>query len=119
MGKVGRGKNITKEIARIKKERLRGELITIENIVARLKLRLPTFARVCFRCPAASAALDVGRVEPAPFRPHGPAGPMRLWPFQREIANALGDPEMEQITLVKSVLVGFTTVTTALIGHLP
>ena len=27
-------------------------------------------------------------------------GPVRLWPFQREIADAIGDPAIERVTLV-------------------
>ncbi|WP_244314580.1 phage terminase large subunit family protein [Paracoccus sp. TD-10] len=34
-------------------------------------------------------------------------GPVRLWPFQREIADAIGDPFIERVTLVKPVRVGF------------
>lgn len=36
-------------------------------------------------------------------------GRVELWPFQREIANAIGDPLIERVTLVKPVRVGFTT----------
>lgn len=36
-------------------------------------------------------------------------GPVRLWPFQRQIADAIGDPLIERVTLVKPVRVGFTT----------
>jgi phage terminase large subunit GpA-like protein len=36
-------------------------------------------------------------------------GRVRLWPYQREIADAITDPELERVTLVKSVRVGFTT----------
>ena len=39
-------------------------------------------------------------------------GAVRLWPFQREIADALGDPTIERVTLVKPVRVGFTTLLT-------
>ena len=28
-------------------------------------------------------------------------GPVKLWPFQREIADAVGDPDLERVTLVK------------------
>lgn len=45
-------------------------------------------------------------------------GAVRLWPFQREIANAIGDPTIERVTLVKPVRVGFTTLLTgALAGY--
>lgn len=36
-------------------------------------------------------------------------GRVELWPFQREIADAIGDPLIERVTLVKPVRVGFTT----------
>lgn len=40
-------------------------------------------------------------------------GRVRLWPPQREIADAIGDPLIERVTLVKSVRVGFTTLLTS------
>lgn len=40
-------------------------------------------------------------------------GPVKLWPFQREIADAIGDPDLERVTLVKPVRVGFTTLLTS------
>ncbi|MFC3057862.1 phage terminase large subunit family protein [Paenirhodobacter populi] len=43
-------------------------------------------------------------------------GPVRLWPFQREIADAIGDPLIERVTLVKPVRVGFTTLLTSAIA---
>ncbi|WAC26273.1 phage terminase large subunit family protein [Ancylobacter sp. SL191] len=39
-------------------------------------------------------------------------GPVRLWPYQREIADAIGDPTIERVTMVKPVRVGFTTMLT-------
>ncbi len=36
-------------------------------------------------------------------------GRVRLWPYQRAIADAIGDPTLERVTLVKPVRVGFTT----------
>lgn len=45
-------------------------------------------------------------------------GAVRLWPFQKEIADAIGDPTIERVTLVKPVRVGFTTLLTgALAGY--
>lgn len=44
-------------------------------------------------------------------------GPVRLWPFQHEIADAIGDPGIERVTLVKPVRVGFTTLLTGAIGN--
>lgn len=39
-------------------------------------------------------------------------GRIRLWPYQRDIADAISDPEIERVTLVKPVRVGFTTLLT-------
>lgn len=39
-------------------------------------------------------------------------GKMRLWPYQREFSDAISDPEIERVTLIKPVRVGFTTVLT-------
>ncbi|SIS71577.1 phage terminase large subunit family protein [Paracoccus saliphilus] len=45
-------------------------------------------------------------------------GPVSLWPPQVEIADAIGDPTIERVTLVKPVRVGFTTLLTgALAGY--
>lgn len=44
------------------------------------------------------------------------SGPVRLWPFQREIADAIGDPLIERVTLVKPVRVGFTTLLTSAVA---
>ncbi|OJH43015.1 phage terminase large subunit family protein [Paracoccus sp. SM22M-07] len=43
-------------------------------------------------------------------------GAVRLWPFQREIADAIGDPLIERVTLVKPVRVGFTTLLTSAVA---
>lgn len=43
-------------------------------------------------------------------------GRVRLWPFQRDIADAIGDPLIERVTLVKPVRVGFTTLLTGAIA---
>lgn len=43
-------------------------------------------------------------------------GPVQLWPFQREIADAIGDPSIERVTLVKPVRVGFTTLLTSAVA---
>lgn len=43
-------------------------------------------------------------------------GPVRLWPFQRDIADAIGDPLIERVTLVKPVRVGFTTLLTSAVA---
>jgi phage terminase large subunit GpA-like protein len=43
-------------------------------------------------------------------------GPARLWPYQREIADAIGDATIERVTLVKPVRVGFTTLLTGAVA---
>lgn len=43
-------------------------------------------------------------------------GPVRLYPYQRAIADALSDPTVERVTLVKPVRMGFSTLITAAIG---
>lgn len=43
-------------------------------------------------------------------------GPVRLWQFQREIADAIGDPLIERVKLVKPVRVGFTTLLTSAVA---
>lgn len=51
--------------------------------------------------------------------PHGVTavpGPMRLWPYQREIADVMGDPDVERVTIVKPVRVGYTTLLSAVIA---
>lgn len=40
-------------------------------------------------------------------------GKVRLWSFQRGICEAIEDPDIERITLIKPVRVGFTTMLTA------
>ena len=42
--------------------------------------------------------------------------PLRLWPWQREIADAISDPLVERVSLVKAARVGFTTLLTGAIG---
>lgn len=39
-------------------------------------------------------------------------GRVRLWQYQREIADAISDPTIERVALVKPVRVGFTTLLT-------
>ena len=43
-------------------------------------------------------------------------GAVRLWPYQRAIADAIGDPAIERLTLVKPVRVGFTTLLTGAVA---
>ena len=43
-------------------------------------------------------------------------GPVRLWPYQRAIADAISDPTIERVTLVKPVRVGFSTLLTGAVA---
>lgn len=43
-------------------------------------------------------------------------GQVRLWKFQRGIADAISDPTIERVTLVKSVRVGLSTLLTSAVG---
>jgi phage terminase large subunit GpA-like protein len=43
-------------------------------------------------------------------------GRFRLWPFQREILDAIGDPTIERVTVVKPTRVGYTKILCASIG---
>lgn len=43
-------------------------------------------------------------------------GPVRLWPYQRGIADAISDPTIERVTLVKPVRVGFSTLLTGAVA---
>jgi len=36
-------------------------------------------------------------------------GPIRLYPFQSGMADAIGDPTVERVTIQKSARVGYTT----------
>jgi phage terminase large subunit GpA-like protein len=44
-------------------------------------------------------------------------GPIRLYKYQREIADAIGDSEIERVTLQKSARIGFSAIVAAAIGH--
>jgi phage terminase large subunit GpA-like protein len=43
-------------------------------------------------------------------------GAIRLYPYQREIADAISDPEIERITMVKAARLGFTTLLSGAVG---
>jgi phage terminase large subunit GpA-like protein len=44
-------------------------------------------------------------------------GKVRLYKYQRGIADAISDPAIERVTVVKSIRIGFTTLLTAAIGN--
>ena len=44
-------------------------------------------------------------------------GPMRLWPYQRFIADSIADAAIERVTLVKAARIGFTSLLTGALGN--
>jgi len=44
-------------------------------------------------------------------------GRMRLWPPQREIADSIGDDDVETVTILKSARVGATQLMVGALGH--
>lgn len=66
------------------------------------RLSLPDWIEQNIRLPADTAALP---------------GPMRLYPYQRDMAAAIGDPALERVTVVKGVRIGWTALLTGAIGH--
>lgn len=43
-------------------------------------------------------------------------GKLRLWPHQREIADSIGDPAVERVSVLKSVRIGYSQMLVAAIG---
>ena len=44
-------------------------------------------------------------------------GPIRLYPFQRGMADAMSDPKVERVTVVKSARIGYTTLLVGVLGN--
>lgn len=44
-------------------------------------------------------------------------GKMRLWAYQRGICDAIDDPEIERVTVLKSARIGYTALLTGVIGN--
>jgi phage terminase large subunit GpA-like protein len=65
------------------------------------KLKLSEWLESHIHLPAGSSAVP---------------GALRLWPWQRQIADAISDPLVERVSLVKAARVGFTTLLTGAIG---
>jgi phage terminase large subunit GpA-like protein len=69
----------------------------LRSLIPPPRLRLSEWIETHMRLPEGVSALP-GRV--------------KLWPYQRDIADAISDPAIERVTLVKPVRVGFTTLLT-------
>lgn len=65
------------------------------------RLKLSEWIESTVRLPATVSALP---------------GAVRLWSYQREIADCIGDPLIERVSVVKPVRVGFTMLTTAAVA---
>jgi phage terminase large subunit GpA-like protein len=63
----------------------------LQSLIPPPRLKLSNWIEASIRLPEGVSALP---------------GAVRLWPYQREIADAIGDPEIERVTLVKPVRVG-------------
>ena len=63
---------------------------------------LPAWIEATVRLPAGIAA------EP---------GPIKLYPYQRGIADAIADPKIERVTVLKSARVGYTALMTGALAH--
>lgn len=44
-------------------------------------------------------------------------GALRLWPHQRAIADSIGDPAVERVSVLKSARIGYTQLLVAALGH--
>ncbi|WP_029074403.1 phage terminase large subunit family protein [Kaistia adipata] len=78
---------------------------------------LATLRRAVWEAITPPAKLKLSEwIEQTVYLPDGVSsltGRVRLWPPQREIADAIGDSAIERVTLVKPVRVGFTTLLTS------
>jgi phage terminase large subunit GpA-like protein len=80
-------------------------------VVRRAALRaLVPPAKIDFRQWAESTIRLPGNVSAEPGR-------LRMWAYQRGIADAIGDPSIERVTLVKSVRIGLSTLHMATIAN--
>lgn len=73
----------------------------LRNLIPPPKQRLSEWAQSHLVLPEGSSALP---------------GPIRLWPFQVDIADSIGDPTVERVTVQKSVRIGYSTLLAAAIG---
>jgi phage terminase large subunit GpA-like protein len=44
-------------------------------------------------------------------------GRVRLWPYMREICDAISNPEIERVTVVKAARIGYTLTLTGVIAN--
>src|SRR5690606_410291 len=81
-------------------------LATLKKVMATLrppqKINLSEWMEKEIRLPAPVSAVP---------------GRIRLYPFQRGIADAVGDPLLERVTILKSARIGYTTILVGSIAH--
>jgi phage terminase large subunit GpA-like protein len=70
----------------------------LRSLIPPPKLRLSEWIEQTIVLPAGVSALP---------------GKVRLWPYQRQIADTISDPMIERVSLVKSARCGFTTLLTS------
>lgn len=75
--------------------------VALNGLIPPPRMRMSTWIEANIRLPEGTSALS---------------GPVRLFPPQVEIADAIGDPDLERVTLVKPVRVGFTMLLTSTIA---
>lgn len=73
----------------------------LRSLIPPPRLRLSEWMAREIRLPASTTALP---------------GAVRMWKYQRDIADAIGDPTIERVSLVKPVRVGFTMTLVGAIG---
>jgi hypothetical protein len=80
--------------------------------------RLPAFGRSATVQAASSRSAGIRNPQTTIKLPDVIAepGPIRLAPYMRQIADAIGDPAVERVTVLKSARVGFSTVLTAAVA---
>jgi phage terminase large subunit GpA-like protein len=74
---------------------------TLARFTPPLRLPLSTWLEANVRLPEGLSAVP---------------GPLRLWPWQKDIADAISNPLVERVSIIKSARVGFTTLLTGAIG---
>jgi phage terminase large subunit GpA-like protein len=89
-----------------------------------MKIAKEDHARRLMRRPklsAKAAAMPlstwVERVVRLPAGTTAEPGRIKLWPYQRGIADAFGDPLIERVSVIKSARVGYTALLTSLIAN--
>lgn len=81
-------------------------LATLKRVIATLrppqKINLSEWMEKEIRLPATVSAVP---------------GKIKLYPFQKGIADAIGDPTIERVTVLKSARIGYTTILNGAIAH--